>query len=79
MHLKTIDLPVCRVFPFFDRVDTAFLNYTFIVLTVSHFEGGVEQPGAIEYKDIDTTTSASFNLASAIIVLMLAGLYATWW
>ena len=65
--------------PFIDRVGLVFLLCAVIGLAVSHFEGGVEQPGAIEYKDIDTTTSASFNLASAVIVLMLVGLYATWW
>jgi SSS family solute:Na+ symporter len=65
--------------PFIDRVGLVFLLCAFIGLAVSHLEGGVEQPGAIEYKDIDTTTSASFNLASAVIVLMLVGLYATWW
>ncbi len=65
--------------PFIDRVGVVFLLCVVIGLTISQFEGGVDQPGAIEYKDIDTSTSASFNLASAIIVLMLVALYATWW
>lgn len=65
--------------PFIDRVGLVFLLCAIIGLTVSHFECGVEQPGAIEYKEIDTMTSTGFNLASAVIVLMLVGLYATWW
>jgi SSS family solute:Na+ symporter len=65
--------------PFIDRVGISFLLCVIIGLVISQLESGVDQPGAIEYKDIDTSTSASFNLASAIIVLMLVGLYATWW
>ena len=65
--------------PFIDRVGIAFLLCVIIGLVISQLESGVDQPGAIEYKDINTSTSASFNLASAIIVLMLVGLYATWW
>ncbi len=65
--------------PFIDRVGIAFLLCVIIGLVISQLESGVDQPGAIEYKEIDTSTSASFNLASAIIVLMLVGLYATWW
>ena len=28
---------------------------------------------------IDTSTSSGFNLASLVIILMLAGLYIAWW
>ncbi len=28
---------------------------------------------------VDRSTSLAFNLASLIIILMLIGLYATWW
>ena len=65
--------------PFIDRVGIVFLLCVAVGLVVSQLEGGVDQPGAIEYKDIDTSTSASFNLASVVIVLMLVALYATWW
>lgn len=65
--------------PFIDRVGIAFLLCVIIGIVISQLESGVDQPGAIEYKDINTSTSASFNLASTIIVLMLVGLYATWW
>ncbi len=30
-------------------------------------------------KEVDISTTTHFNLASLVIVLMLAGLYATWW
>ncbi len=33
----------------------------------------------IDYKEVDISTTTHFNLASLVIVLMLAGLYATWW
>ncbi len=41
--------------------------------------GAGEQSGAIDYNEVDISTTTHFNLASLVIVLMLAGLYATWW
>lgn len=65
--------------PFMDRVGMVFVTCLLIGVLVSRFGGAVNQPGAIEYGDIDTSTSQGFNLASLIIVLMLTGLYVIWW
>jgi hypothetical protein len=48
-------------------------------MLVSQLEGKGDHPKAIDYSAVDTTTSSAFNLASLVIVLMLTGLYATWW
>ena len=65
--------------PFIDRVGLAFILCVVIGITISRLQGGKEQPGAIEYRDVDTSTTTHFNLASLVIVLMLTGLYVTWW
>jgi len=38
-----------------------------------------ESPKAIDYGSVATSTSAGFNWATLVIVLMLTGLYITWW
>ena len=65
--------------PFIDRVGFVFLICVAIGIGVSRMHGTEPHPNAIEYSDVDTSTSASFNLASLVIVLMLVALYATWW
>jgi len=65
--------------PFMDRVGIVFVACLLIGVVVSRFGGAENQPGAIEYRDIDTSTSRGFGLASLTIVLMLTGLYVVWW
>jgi SSS family solute:Na+ symporter len=65
--------------PFIDRVGIVFLLCMAIGILVSNLEGKGEHPDAIEYSGIDTSTSSGFNLASLVIILMLAGLYIAWW
>lgn len=65
--------------PFIDRVGVVFLACVAIGMLVSRFAGAGDQPNAIDYKAVDTSTTSSFNLASLTIVLMLIALYATWW
>jgi len=65
--------------PFIDRVGLAFILGMLLGMLVSKLEGGGEHPKAIDYKAVDTSTSSGFNWASVVIVLMLTGLYATWW
>jgi SSS family solute:Na+ symporter len=65
--------------PFIDRVGIVFLLCLAVGVTVSHFQGAEEHPNAIRYRDVDTTTSAGFNVAALVVLLMLAALYATWW
>ena len=65
--------------PFIDRVGFVFLVCAAIGIGVSRMNGTAPHPDAIEYSEVDTSTSASFNLASLVIVLILIALYATWW
>jgi SSS family solute:Na+ symporter len=65
--------------PFIDRVGLVFLLCMFIGVLVSKLEHGGEHLKAVDYKEVDISTSASFNLSSLVIILMLAGLYITWW
>ena len=65
--------------PFIDRVGLVFLLCIGLGMLISIMQGREEHPDAIEYKDVDTSTSTSFNLASLVIILMLAGLYIAWW
>jgi len=65
--------------PFIDRVGLVFLLCMALGMLISHFEGGREHPKAVDYSQVDTRTSAGFNLASLVIILMLAGLYIVWW
>jgi len=65
--------------PFIDRVGLVFLLCMMVGVLVSKIEHGGEHPKAVEYGEIDTSTSASFNLSSLVIILMLAGFYIAWW
>ena len=73
----------CKIFwatlPFIDRVGLAFVLCVALGMVVSQLEGKGDHPAAIDYEAVDTSTSAGFNWASLVIVLMLTGLYATWW
>ena len=65
--------------PFIDRVGLVFLMVMALGMLISIMEGGKEQADAIDYKAVDISTSSGFNLASLVILLMLAALYITWW
>jgi SSS family solute:Na+ symporter len=65
--------------PFIDRVGLVFLLCMMIGMLISRWEQGGEHPDAIDYRAVDTSTSTGFNLASLVIILMLAGLYTVWW
>ena len=65
--------------PFIDRVGLAFILCVIIGMLISGLQGAGTQPGAINYKEVDTSTTTHFNLASLVVALMLTGLYATWW
>jgi len=65
--------------PFIDRVGLAFILCVIVGMLVSLMQSTGDHPDAIEYGDVDTSTSPGFNWASVVIILMLTGLYATWW
>jgi len=65
--------------PFIDRVGLAFVLCVLLGMLVSRMQGAAAHPDAIKYNEVDTSTNAGFNWATAAIVLILTGLYATWW
>jgi len=65
--------------PFIDRVGLVFVLCMLLGMLISRLQHAGPQPRAIDYKAVDTSTSAGFNWASLVIVLMLAALYITWW
>lgn len=65
--------------PFIDRVGLAFILCVLLGMLVSHVGSKGDSPHAIDYAAVDTSTSAGFNWAAVVIVLLLTGLYATWW
>jgi len=65
--------------PFIDRVGLVFILCMLIGILISRMEHGDEHPKAVDYKAVDTSTSTGFNLASLVLILMLAGLYTVWW
>lgn len=65
--------------PFIDRVGLVFLLCILIGVLISRVEGGADHPRAIDYRSVNTRTSAGFNWAAMAIVLMLAALYMAWW
>jgi SSS family solute:Na+ symporter len=65
--------------PFIDRVGLVFLLSIGVGIAVSAIQGSEVHPDAIDYEDIDTSTTTGFNVAAVVVILMLVGLYATWW
>ncbi len=65
--------------PFIDRVGIAFVLAVALGMLVSRIAGGEDHPDAIDYGKVDISTSAGFNWAAVVIVLILTGLYAAWW
>jgi len=65
--------------PFIDRVGLVFLLCIGAGVVISLIQSKEEHPDAISYEDVDTRTTSGFNMAALVIVLMLVGLYATWW
>jgi len=65
--------------PFIDRVGLAFVLCLLLGMLMSRMQGTKAHPDAIDYNEVDTSTTAGFNWASLAIVLILTGLYATWW
>lgn len=65
--------------PFIDRVGIVFLLCITVGVVVSQIQGAEDHPNAVDYENVDTSTTGGFNLAALVVLLMLIGLYATWW
>ena len=65
--------------PFIDRVGWVFVLCIVTGVVISLIQGAEEHPDAIEYKEVNTSTTRGFNWAALGIVLMLTELYVTWW
>lgn len=65
--------------PFMDRVSVVFLACIAIAVAISLIEKGEDHDKAVNLKEMNFSTSTSYNVASLAIVLILVGLYATWW
>jgi SSS family solute:Na+ symporter len=63
--------------PFIDRIGLVFVLCMLLGVLLSH-PGGQPHPKAIDYRSVDTRTSAGFNWAALAITLMLAALYISW-
>ena len=66
-------------FPFIDRVGVVFLASIAIGILITLSERAEPHPNAIDYEQVDTSTSRGFNLSALVIILILTALYATWW
>ena len=64
--------------PFIDRVGIVFVVCVLIGMLISTMQEVGDHPDAIEYGDVDISTSTSFNLESIVVVIMLAAIYTTW-
>ena len=65
--------------PFIDRVGVVFIACLALAIVVSLAQKPVPASMTIELKNMDYSTSAGFNIAAAVIVIVLAVLYTTWW
>ena len=65
--------------PFIDRVGLVFVLCLATGVVVSRLQRAGAQPGAIDYRAVDVSTSRGFNLGALAVALILAALYITWW
>ncbi|HEX5055698.1 MAG TPA: sodium/solute symporter [Gammaproteobacteria bacterium] len=77
--LSTVFWRCWPALPFMDRVGIVFLCCVAAMVAVTLLERKGRQPGAIELKDIDFSTSGGFNAGGLAVTLILVALYATWW
>jgi len=65
--------------PFIDRVGLVFLLCVGLAVLVSILGGNREQANAVDLGGVSFGTSSTFNVAGIGVVLILCGLYASWW
>lgn len=73
-----LDLALDTV-PFMNRVGYVFLLCAATMIAVSLAQGGKQHAKAIHHEKISFATSARFNVAGAVIAVILIGLYWLWW
>ena len=56
-----------------------FVMCVAIGMIASRIQTAGVQSNAIDYRQVDISTSASLNLASLVIIQILAALYTVWW
>jgi solute:Na+ symporter, SSS family len=66
-------------FPFMDRVGLVFLLCLAIAVVLSLLQPRRTAALRVELKNIDYSTSAGFNVASVLVIVILIGLYAVFW
>ncbi|MBS0418910.1 MAG: sodium/sugar symporter [Proteobacteria bacterium] len=65
--------------PFIDRVGVVFIACLALAIMISFAQKPAPSAMTIQLENIDYSTSAAFNIAAAVIVIVLAVLYTTWW
>ena len=81
--------------PFIDRVGLVFLVCVALAVllsfrwgpstsadgrsTAASLQWPKPHPGSVNLKEVDFSTTQSFNMASVGVILILIALYATWW
>lgn len=66
--------------PFMDRVGLVFLMCGALAAGISVVDKGKNKDAeVVDLKEIDFSTSRSFNVATVMTVLILIAFYATWW
>jgi SSS family solute:Na+ symporter len=66
-------------FPFMDRVGLVFLLCLAIAVVLSLLQARRTTALRVELKNIDYSTATGFNVASALVIVILIGLYAVFW
>jgi SSS family solute:Na+ symporter len=66
-------------YPFMNRVGWCFLAGMVIAIGISLASPRREAALRVDIKNVDFRTGPGFNIASLLIVAILAGLYAMWW
>ncbi|MFT3906311.1 MAG: sodium/sugar symporter [Steroidobacteraceae bacterium] len=65
--------------PFMDRVGVVFLACFALAIVISLLQPPRQDALRVELNDIDYSTSAGFNVAAVLVIVILAVLYTTWW
>jgi len=70
---------VAPTLPFMDRVGVVFLACLGLAVLLSMLERPREAALQVDLKNIDYSTGAGFNIAAALVAVILLALYTVWW